>query len=181
MSDADASVDEVITIDPETARLLGSETRAILLDLLATEARTIPELQSGLQARGEDLAETSVRHHVGALVDAGMVAVVRREDVNGGTRKHYRATTRAYAFATDEDAEAAFDAMQGMVRAEVLSLCSRLAATHREDIETAAAGLEADDCYENGDPGAYVLRELLGRVLTDLETSGTLDDRLPPL
>lgn len=180
MSDAQARIDQVVTIDPETARLLGSDVRAILLDLLATESRTIQELQAGLTARGEELAETSVRHHVGVLAEAGMVTVVRREDVNGGTRKHYRATTRAYAYDTG-DADEALAAMQGLVRAELLSMCSQLVATHRDDLEAAAAGLEPHDCYENGDPGAYVLRELLARVLTDLETSGTLAERLPPL
>lgn len=182
MSDAEAAVriDRVVTTDPETARVVGSEIRAKLLDLLATDSHTVGSLQAGLADRGEQLAETSVRHHVGVLADAEMVAVVRREDVNGGTRKHYRATTRAYAF-DSTGAEDALSSMHGLVRAELLSLLSRLGATHREDLEAAAAALAADDCYEHGDRRAYVVRELVDRVLTDLETSGTLDDRLPPL
>lgn len=172
-------VDRVVTTDPETARVLGNDIRAILLDLLV-QPRTIGDLQAGLADRGEDLAETSVRHHVGVLQSAGMITVVHREDVNGGVRKHYRATTRAYAYDTDA-AEESLASMQGMVRAELASLCSRLAATHRDDLAAAAAELEADDCYRHGDRRAFLVRELVDRALTDLETTGGLDERLPPL
>jgi DNA-binding transcriptional ArsR family regulator len=172
--------DRVYTIGPETAQLLGSEIRAVLLDELAEAARSIEQLNAILDERGFDLAETSVRHHVGALREAGALEIARREDVNGGTRKYYRATTRAYAYDT-ADAEADLHAMQGLIRSELLSLCSRLGATHREDFADAANELQAHDCYENGDPGAYVLRELIERALTDLETSGTLEERLPPI
>lgn len=180
MSDADPTIDRVETIDPETARVLGNEIRAKLLDLLAVESRTIEQLQDLLEERGETLAETSVRHHVGILVDAGMVVIARREDVNGGVRKHYRATTHVYAYDTT-GADDAFTNMQGMVRAEMLSLCSRLGATHREDLQAVADELAADECYENGDPVAFIFRELLERTLTELEGSGTLQERLPPL
>jgi len=169
----------VYTVDPETAQLLGSEIRAVILDELSEGDRSITQLNELLDERGFDLAETSVRHHVGVLEDAGMLEVARREDVNGGTRKFYRATVRAYAFDT-ADAETRLHAMQGLVRAELLSLCSRLGATHREDFAAAAGSLDARDCYENGNEGAYVLRELVERALADLETSGTLDERLPP-
>ena len=180
MSDADPPFDRVETIDPETASVLGNEIRAKLLDLLAGQSRTIAELQELLAERGESLAETSVRHHVGILVDADMVVIARREDVNGGVRKHYRATTHVYAYDTTA-ADDSLRGMQGMVRAEILSLCSRLGATHRDDLVAAAEALDADDCYENGDPAAFLVRELLDRTLTELEASGTLQERLPPV
>lgn len=178
MAKTDSHVDRVLTIDPDTAEVLASDVRATILDLLDDRARTIPDIQAALDDDGHDLAETSVRHHVGVLEDAGMLRVVRREDVNGGTRKHYRATTRLYT-CTPDDVESELAAMDGMVRAELASLCSRLAATHRDDLEDAAAALD-DDCGR-GDPRAYLLRALLDRAVTDLETSGALDDRLPPL
>lgn len=177
--DGGPPVDSVLTTDPETARVLGNVVRATLLDLLV-EPRTIGQLRAGLADRGESLAETSVRHHVGLLESAGMITVVRREDVNGGVRKYYRATTRAYAYDTGR-AEESLAAMRGLVRAELASLCSRLAATHREDLAAAAAGLDPHRCYRNGDPRAFLLREVIDRALVDLETSGDLDERLPPL
>jgi DNA-binding transcriptional ArsR family regulator len=178
MADTDPAFDRVVTTDPDTAAVLGSPIRAAILDELAVGTATVDHLRGALDRRGYDLADTSVRHHVKRLHDAGMVAVARREDVNGGLRKHYRATTRAYAFDASE-AAASIDAMRGLVRAELLSLCSRLAATHRGDFTDAAAALDPADPYRNGDRGAYVLRALLEQVLTDLERDGTLDERLP--
>jgi len=180
MSERDARVDRVLTIDPDTAAVLASEIRVAMLDLLESTDCTVPQLQAVLADRGHDLAETSVRHHIGVLEDAGMIGVVRREDVNGGTRKHYRATTRVYAY-DDADAEDSLATMEGMVRAELASLCSRLGATHRDDLEAAASELRLDDRFEEGDRTAYLLRTLLDRAVTDLETSDTLDERLPPL
>lgn len=178
MADTEQSFDRVLTTDPDTAAVLGSEIRAAILDELAAGTATVDQLQTALADRGFDLADTSVRHHVGELRDAGMLTVARREDVNGGLRKHYRATARAYAYDA-ADAEEHLDEMVGLVRAELLSLCSRLAATHREDLADAAAALEPAEPYRDGDRQAYVFRALLERVLTDLERDGTLEERLP--
>ena len=96
--DSDVSIREVVTTDPEKARALDNDVRAKLLDMLADEEMTIEEIHGELQRRGEEKAETTVRHHVNVLQDAGMVEISRLEEAGGGTRKYYRSNTRVFSY-----------------------------------------------------------------------------------
>jgi len=67
--------------------------------MLADEEMTIEGIHKELQRRGEDKAETTVRHHVNVLKDAGMVEIARLEEAGGGgTRKYYKSNTRVFSY-----------------------------------------------------------------------------------
>jgi DNA-binding transcriptional ArsR family regulator len=85
-----ASIREVVTTDPETARALDNDVHAKLLDMLVDEEMTVEAMREELQRRGEGKAETTARHHVDVLKNAGMVEISRPEEAGGGTRKYYR-------------------------------------------------------------------------------------------
>jgi len=53
--------------------------------MLADEEMTIEGIH-GNSSDGPDKAETTVRHHVNVLKDAGMVEIARLEEAGGGTR-----------------------------------------------------------------------------------------------
>jgi len=90
---------EVVTTDPEKAKALENDVRAKILDMLADEEMTIEGIHKELQRRGEDKAETTVRHHVNVLKDAGMVEIARLEEAaGGGTRKYYKSNTRVFSY-----------------------------------------------------------------------------------
>ena len=103
--DSDVSIREVVTTDPEKARALDNDVRAKLLDMLVDEEMTIEEIHGELQRRGEEKAETTVRHHVNVLQDAGMVEISRLEEAGGGTRKYYRSNTRVFSYDLPEEGE----------------------------------------------------------------------------
>jgi len=86
---SDVPIREVVTTDPEKAKALENDVRAKIIDMLADEEMTIEGIHEELQRRGEDKAETTVRHHVNVLKDAGMVEIARLEEAGGGTRKYY--------------------------------------------------------------------------------------------
>jgi len=73
--ESDVPIREVVTTDPEKAKALENDVRAKILDMLADEEMTIEGIHKELQRRGEDKAETTVRHHVNVLKDAGMVEI----------------------------------------------------------------------------------------------------------
>ena len=62
--ESDVPIREVVTTDPEKAKALENDVRAKILDMLADEEMTIEEIHAELQRRGEEKAETTVRHHV---------------------------------------------------------------------------------------------------------------------
>jgi DNA-binding transcriptional ArsR family regulator len=86
--DADVSADT-----PERLKALGDPLRMAVLDLVLERAMSVTELAERLgRPRG------SVAHHVGVLVDAGLLQVVRTRKVRALEERFYGRTARTIRY-----------------------------------------------------------------------------------
>lgn len=173
--ESDVPIREVVTTDPEKAKALENDVRAKILDMLATEEMTIEEIHKELHRRGEEKAETTVRHHVNVLKDAGMVEISRLEEAGGGTRKYYKSNTRIFSYDLPEDAEQTLAGAQETAAAELAGLVETLYGEHGDDIEAVAREMKPCEYCATQHYEEFVLRELLNRALIDLTENGTLE------
>jgi DNA-binding transcriptional ArsR family regulator len=177
--ETDVPIREVVTTDPEKAKALENDVRAKILDMLAEEEMTIEEIHEELQHRGEDKAETTVRHHVNVLKDAGMVEIARLEEAGGGTRKYYKSNTRIFSYDLPESAEQTLAGAQDTVTAELTDLVQTLYEEHGDDIEAVAREMKPCEYCATQHYEEFVFRELLNRALIDL-TEGGKGERIRP-
>jgi DNA-binding transcriptional ArsR family regulator len=175
--ESDVPVREVITTDPEKAKALENDVRAKMLDMLADREMTIAEIRAELTERGDDKAETTVRHHVNVLSNAGLVEIARLEEAGGGTRKYYKSNARVFAYDLPEGADEQLADASENVREGVRSLIEDLYGEHGEEIEAVAREMQPCEYCETQHYEEFVVRELVDRSLTDLAESGALDDR----
>jgi DNA-binding transcriptional ArsR family regulator len=86
----DYELDAFVSADlPERMKALGDPLRLLLLDLVLERAMTVTELADRVgRPRG------SVAHHVGVLVGAGLLKVVRTRRVRAVTESFYGRTAR---------------------------------------------------------------------------------------
>ncbi|MFB6220346.1 MAG: helix-turn-helix domain-containing protein [Halolamina sp.] len=173
--ESDVPVREVVTTDPEKAKALENDVRAKILDMLAEEAMTIEQIHEELARRGEEKAETTVRHHVNVLKDAGMVEIARLEEAGGGTRKHYKSNTRVFSYDLPEDGTETLAPAQETATEELESLVETLYARHGGAIEDVAREMTPCEYCETQHYEEFILRELLNRALLESEPS-ILDD-----
>ncbi|MFB6138354.1 MAG: winged helix-turn-helix domain-containing protein, partial [Halobacteriaceae archaeon] len=136
--ESDVPIRDVVTTDPEQAGALDDDVRAKILDMLADAELTIEEIHDELHRRGEEKAETTVRHHVNVLRDAGMVEVARLEEAGGGTQKYYRSNTRVFSYDLPEGSEETLAGAQATATEELESLVETLYAEHGDEIEAVA-------------------------------------------
>ena len=174
--ETDVPIREVVTTDLEKAKALENDLRAKIIDMLADEAMTIEGIHDELERRGEDKAETTVRHHVNVLEDADMVEIARLEEAGGGTRKYYKSNTRVFSYDLPEDSEQTLSAAQEHTIEELSTLLESLYETHGDDIELVAEEMKpceycATQYYEE-----FVTRELLNRALIELAEDAVLDE-----
>jgi DNA-binding transcriptional ArsR family regulator len=174
--ESDVPIREVVTTDPEKAKALENDVRAKILDMLADEEMTIEGIHEELQRRGEDKAETTVRHHVNVLKDAEMIEIARLEEAGGGTRKYYKSNTRVFSYDLPEDSEETLAGAQTTATEELESLIETLYAEHGDQIEAVAREMKPCEYCETQHYEEFVLRELLNRALIDLSETGVLDD-----
>jgi DNA-binding transcriptional ArsR family regulator len=174
--ESDVPIREVVTTDPEKAKALESDVRAKILDMLAEEKMTIEAIHEELRRRGEEKAETTVRHHVNVLKDAGMVEISRLEEAGGGTRKYYTSNTRVFSYDLPEGADETLAGARETATDESESLVETLYAKHGDQIEAVAREMKPCEYCETQHYEEFVLRELLNRALIDLSETGVLDD-----
>jgi len=176
--ESDVPIREVVTTDPEKAKALENDVRAKILDMLADEEMTIEEMHAELQRRGEQKAETTVRHHVNVLTDADMVEIARLEEAGGGTRKYYKSNTRVFSYDLPEDSDQTLSAAQDHMTEELRALIESLYGAHGSEIEAVAEELKPCEYCATQHYEEFVVRELLNRALLDLSESGELDEVL---
>lgn len=175
---ADVSIDTVITTDPQKAKALENDLRAKILDMLADEEMTIERIHEELQRRGEEKAETTVRHHVNVLKDADMVELSRLEEAGGGTQKFYRSNTRVFSYDLPDDSGTVLADAAETTRDELHGFIERLFSDHGDEIEAVAEEMKPCEYCATQHYEEYLLRELLNRALTDLSEEGELDEVL---
>ena len=83
--------DRLVLTAPEELKAMADPLRATLLDLLLERAATVSEL-AGSVGR----PRSTVAHHVGVLVDAGLLRVVRTRRVRAIEERFYGRTARAF-------------------------------------------------------------------------------------
>ncbi|MFC4989264.1 winged helix-turn-helix domain-containing protein [Saliphagus infecundisoli] len=173
--ESDVPIREVVTTDPEKAKALENDVRAKILDMLAEVEMTIEGIHEELQRRGEEKAETTVRHHVNVLKDADMVELARLEEADGGTRKYYKSNTRVFSYDLPEGADETLAGMQATATGELESLVETLYEEHGNEIERVAREMKPCEYCETQHYEEFVLRELLNRALIDLSETERLD------
>ena len=173
--ESDVPIREVVTTDPERAKVLDSDVRAKILDMLAEEAMPVEAIHEELTRRGEGRAVTTVRHHVNVLNDAGMVEIARLEEAGGGTRKHYRSNTRVFSYDLPADADEQLAETQATATEEMASLVETLSAEHGDAIEAVAREMQPCEYCETQHYEEFVLRESVNRALIELSERGTLE------
>ena len=176
--ESDVPIREVVTTDPEKAKALENDVRAKILDMLADEEMTIEGIHTELQRRGEEKAETTVRHHVNVLKDAGMVEIARLEEAGGGTRKYYKSNTRVFSYELPEESEDRLAPAQATTNEELADLIETLTEQHGDEIEAIATEMKPCEYCDTQHYEEFVIRELLNRALVDLGESGELADGL---
>ncbi|MFB6201071.1 MAG: ArsR/SmtB family transcription factor [Halorhabdus sp.] len=178
LMETDVQIRNVVTTDPEKARALENDIRAKILDMLADDAMTIEGIHEELEHRGSEKAETTVRHHVDVLKDAGLVELARLEEAGGGTQKYYRSNTRVFSYELPDDAEERLTGAFAQVRDDLDGVIERVLEEHDDEIEAVAREMKPCEYCETQHYEEFILRELVNRSLTDLSEDGALDDVL---
>lgn len=173
--EADVPIRDVITTDPQKAKALENDIRAKILDMLADEELTIEEIHAELERRGDEKAETTVRHHVNVLKDAEMVELARLEEAGGATQKYYKSNTRVFSYDLPEGADDSLADATACTREELVGLVERLFEDHGDEIERVAQEMKPCEYCATQHYEEFIVRELVNRALTDLSEDGEFE------
>jgi len=163
-SDADHHLDDIAIRDTRVSDAIDEPMRAMILDILADEARTATEVHDRLDDRGFDRTENTVRHHINELRDAGLVDVVRFEEGRGGTTKYYHANTIVLSYSLPESTDDAVEEMIEAVQPQIGDALETLTEDHEGAIAEIVADMQPCEHCQTQKYETYVLLTVLRRA-----------------
>ena len=83
-----------MTISVEQARALEDPARAKIVEILYHKRLTTEQITKELQKMGHNKAVTTIRHHIDILKEAGLIEIVKIEEVRGAVAKYYGTSTK---------------------------------------------------------------------------------------
>lgn len=162
--EADVELKDVVVRDTEVSSAVDEPVRAMILDMLAEHEMTVEDVHGAVRDRGLDRTENTIRHHVNALRDAGLVEVARLEERRGGTLKFYRANTIVLSYSIPADAREEIDEMAAGLGQRLEPLVEDLLADHGADLERIADGMEPCEHCHTQKYETYLLLTILRRA-----------------
>jgi DNA-binding transcriptional ArsR family regulator len=88
----------IVSLDNKSAEALGERVRMLILEVLIHKPLSAEELTGILGSMGHKKAVTTIRHHLDALKNAGLVEATRMVEVRGAVMKYYSPTVKAYSY-----------------------------------------------------------------------------------
>lgn len=94
-----------ITLRLEEAKALSDEVRLFILDLLSKEPKSVQDIAEELKKRGMYKNINTIRYHLQLLKEAGLIELVRTEEIKGGVVKYYASKGKVYTYEVPEGLE----------------------------------------------------------------------------
>ncbi len=104
-------VNRVVTISVEHARALEDPARAKIVEMLYHKQLTTEQIGKELQKSGHNKAITTIRHHLDILKGAGLIEIVKIEEVRGAVAKFYGTSIKLISNHSSKDFDSKYSSM----------------------------------------------------------------------
>jgi DNA-binding transcriptional ArsR family regulator len=120
-------INRVVTISVEHARALEDPARAKIVEMLYHKRLTADQIAKELQKNGHNKAITTIRHHLDILKEAGLIEVVKIEEVRGAVAKYYGTSIKLIADHSAKDFDSKYSSMIKTTSAKIEKILDGIA------------------------------------------------------
>ena len=104
-------VNRVVSISVEHAKALEDPARIKIVEMLYHKQMTTEQITKELQKNGHNKAITTIRHHLEILKDAGLIEIVKIEEVRGAIAKFYGTSIKLFSNQSSKDFDSKYSSM----------------------------------------------------------------------
>jgi DNA-binding transcriptional ArsR family regulator len=149
-------VNRVVTISVEHARALEDPARARIVEILYHKRLTTEQIAKELQKTGYNKAITTIRHHLDILKDAGLIEVVKIEEIRGAIAKFYGTSIKLIANHSAKDFDSKYSSMIKTTSAKIEKILDGIA-------KKPALQKKAESTYNE-----FILTEIVNRAMANV-------------
>ena len=104
-------INKILTTDASQARALDDIARIKILQILYHKQLSTEQIVEELNKMGYKKATTTIRHHIDILKNAGLIEIVKMEEVRGAVMKYYGTSVRLMGTKLPANFESEFSKM----------------------------------------------------------------------
>lgn len=104
-------INRVMTISVSQAKALEDPARAKIVEALYHKQLTTEQIAKELQKSGYNKALTTIRHHLEILKDAGLIEIVKIEEIRGAIAKYYGTSTKLISHESTKDLDSKYSSL----------------------------------------------------------------------
>ncbi|MDE1764671.1 MAG: winged helix-turn-helix transcriptional regulator [Thaumarchaeota archaeon] len=155
-------INKTLATNIEQAKALDDYARIRILQILYHKQLSTEQIVEELHKEGYKKATTTIRHHLDVLKDAGLVEIVKMEEIRGAVLKYYGTTVKVLGHKLPPNFETEFSKTitEASVRLEkIMKNIAQSAGTKMKKKSSAKNNPEPH--YEE-----YILVEIMNRAMT---------------
>jgi DNA-binding transcriptional ArsR family regulator len=149
-------INRVMTISVEQARALEDPARAKIVEILYHKQLTTEQIAKELQKNGYSKALTTIRHHLDILKEAGLIEIVKIEEVRGAVAKFYGTSIKLISNHSSKDFDAKYSSMIKTTSAKIEKILESI-------VKKPALQKKTETAYNE-----FVLTEIINRAVANV-------------
>ncbi len=154
-------VNKILATNIEQAKALDDYARIRILQILYHKQLSTEQIVAELHKEGYKKATTTIRHHLDVLKDAGLVEIVKMEEIRGAVLKYYGTTVKVLGHKLPPNFENEFSKTITDASIKLEKVIKNIAQTAGSKMKKKTSKIAAEPNYEE-----YLLVEIMNRAMT---------------
>ena len=164
-------INKILTTNADYAKALDDTVRIKILQILYHKQLPTEQIVGELNKMGYKKATTTIRHHIDVLKNAGLIEIVKMEEVRGAVMKYYGTSVRVMGNKLPANFETEFSKMIADTSIRLEKVVKNIAENAGSKIKKKRSkNVSAESNYEE-----HIMMEIVNRAMTQVfENNGTM-------
>ncbi|MDE1770471.1 MAG: winged helix-turn-helix transcriptional regulator [Thaumarchaeota archaeon] len=155
-------VNKILTTNADQAKALDDTARIKILQILYRKQLTTDQIVEELNKTGYKKATTTIRHHIDVLKNAGLIEIVKMEEVRGAVMKYYGTSVRVMGNKLPANFETEFSKMIAETSVKLEKVMKNIAENAGKKIKKKSSkNNPTESNYEE-----HIVMEIVNRAMT---------------
>lgn len=168
-------VNRILTTNIEQAKALDDIARIKILQILYHNELSAEQIAEGLHKTGYKKATTTIRHHLDVLKNAGLVEIVKIEEVRGAVMKYYSTSVKLLGYTIPPNFDSDYSKTITDASTKIEKIFKNIVQKNLPKIKKKNSENHDETHYDQ-----YVLMEILNRAATNIFENNDLNYSMMP-
>lgn len=156
-------VNRTLTTNIEQAKALDDVARIKILQILYHDELSAEQITEGLHKNGYTKATTTIRHHLAVLKNAGLIDIVKIEEVRGAVMKYYSTSVKILGYKIPLNFDSDYSKTITDASTKIEKIIKNIAQKNISKIKKKNSENHNESPYDQ-----YVLMEIVNRAVTNV-------------